>query len=115
MDVRRLLLPAIVLSAVSLNPLLAQTYRGSINGSVLDASGAQVPGASVTATNVDTGVAIKSTSSSAGEFLFGDLPLGIYTVAVTAPGFATVKYDKITVSAGVIYTLPVKLAVSTSN
>ena len=64
------------------------------------------------ATNTATGVSISGTSSSAGDFLFGDLPLGTYSITGTAPGFAVAKYDKIGVSAGVIYTLPVKLSVA---
>ncbi len=114
MHVRRSVLPALFLSATSLC-VQAQTYRGSINGSVVDQSGANIPGASVVATNAGTGVVIRGSSTSAGEFLFGDLPLGQYNVIVSAPGFATVKFDQITVSAGVIYTLPVKLSLSTSN
>ena len=111
---RRILAPALAVAALSA-PLLAQTYRGSINGAVTDLSGASVPNASVVATNIGTGITTRSSSSSAGEFLFGDVPLGTYSVTVTAPGFATVKFDGIIVSAGVIYTLPVKLAVSTNN
>lgn len=69
---------------------LAQTFRGGINGSVVDASGAAVPNATVVVTNVDMGSTKTSASTSAGEFLFQDLPLGTYSVAVSAPGFASV-------------------------
>jgi hypothetical protein len=93
---------------------LAQTYRGGINGTVTDSTGAVVAGAAVVATDVATGIEHKSVSSSGGEFLFQDLPLGIYTVTVSVSGFSTAKVDKIPVSAGVIYTLPVKLAVSST-
>ena len=96
-------------------PLGAQTFRGGINGTVTDVSGAVVANASVVATNVDTAAATSSMSTSAGDFLFQDLPLGTYTVTVTASGFSTVKYDRIMVSAGEIYTLPVKLTVSSTS
>ena len=102
-----------LMSGAQLTP--AQTFRGSIDGTVVDQTGANVPNAGVTATNVDTKATIVSKSSSAGDFLFGDLPLGTYTITVTAPGFATEKYDKVTVSAGVIYTLPVKLSVASGG
>ena len=96
-----------------LHPLvLAQTFRGGINGTVTDASGAAVSGATVTSTNVDTNVTLTGTTTSAGEFLFQDLPLGTYSVLVTSIGFESTKTDKIMVSAGVIYTLPVKLAIA---
>ena len=62
----------------------AQTFRGGITGSVTDQSGAVVSNAAVAATDVATGAKRETTSSSAGEFLFQDLPLGNYTVTVTA-------------------------------
>ena len=93
----------------------AQTFRGAINGTVSDNSGAVIPGATVTITDTATAAVKTSTSSSAGDFLFQDLPLGTYTVTVTSPGFSTVKTDGIAVSAGSVYTLPVKLPVSTSS
>ena len=105
---------ALLLLLLLIAPLGAQTFRGGINGSVVDSTGAVVPRATVTATNDDTQVVNSTTSTSAGEFLFQDLPLGTYTVTVSASGFGTVKTDKVSVSAGVLYTLPVKLAVSTS-
>ena len=114
---RRCTAVSLALLVLSLaHPLsLAQTFRGGINGTVDDVSGASIAGATVTATNVDTQVVSTSVSTSAGDFLFQDLPLGTYTVVVTANGFNTVKTDKIMVSAGVIYTLPVKLPVSSAG
>ena len=47
---------------------LAQTFRGSINGTVTDPSGAVIPGAKVTATDVATAVVRDTVSSGAGEF-----------------------------------------------
>jgi hypothetical protein len=94
---------------------MAQTFRGGINGTVTDNSGAVIPNAAVTILNVDTGTTKTAPSSSSGDFLFQDLPLGTYTVTVVAPGFSTVKTDKVAVSAGSVYTLTVKLPVSTSS
>ncbi len=92
----------------------AQTFRGSINGSVTDSSGAIVVGAEVVATGSSTGVAHKTVSSSAGDFTFPDLPLGSYEVSVSAAGFNTVKVEQVPVSAGAVYSVPVKLAVASS-
>ena len=89
-----------------------QTFRGGIGGTVTDQSGAALPGAQVTAVETATNISFKVVTSSAGEFAFSNLPLGDYTVTVTAAGFATEKVDKVTVSAGVSYTLPVKLKVA---
>jgi len=90
----------------------AQNFRGGINGIVSDQGGAAIPGAQVQITDDATSVSKATVSSSAGEFDFPDLPLGTYTVAATASGFETLKVEKVSVSAGTIYTLPIKLAVA---
>jgi Carboxypeptidase regulatory-like domain/TonB dependent receptor len=90
----------------------AQTFRGAITGAVTDPSGAALPGAQVAAVETATGISYKSESSSAGEFAFTNLPVGDYTVTVSAPGFSTVKFNKVTVSAGGSYTLPVTLGMA---
>ncbi len=93
----------------------AQTFRGGINGTVTDQSDAVVPGATIEITDVATGVTHKSVSSSAGEFNFQDLPLGRYTVSVEATGFKSQKVSDVPVTAGVIYTLPVKLGIASAG
>src|SRR5882762_1466064 len=90
-------------------PALSQTFRGGINGVITDQSGGVVPVAEIRATNEATGLSYTTASSNAGEFSFQDLPLGSYTIVITAAGFQTAKVDGVRVSAGAIYTLPVKL------
>ena len=90
----------------------AQTFRGGISGSVTDPSGAAIPNAIVQATADSTGVIHDTVSSSAGEFGFQELPLGSYTVTANSSGFQTVKVDKVPVTAGYIYNLPIKLTVA---
>ena len=51
----------------------AQTFRGSINGTVTDSSGAVIPGAKITATDTATAAAHETVSSGAGEFSFNDV------------------------------------------
>src|SRR5579862_8457313 len=94
---------------------LAQTFRGGINGTVTDQSGAVVPGASIDAVETATNVSHKTVSSSGGEFSFQDMPLGRYAITIVASGFETTKVTGIPVEAGVIYTLPVKLKVASAN
>ncbi len=93
----------------------SQTFRGAINGAVTDQSGAVVAGASVKATDVATDVTLSTLTTSDGVFAFQDLPLGTYKISVTAAGFKPEIVDKVTVTAGNIYTLPVKLAVGAAN
>ena len=93
-------------------PGSAQTFRGSINGTVTDTSGAVIPGAKITATDVATAAVHDTISSGAGEFLLSDLPQSTYTVKVEASGFQTIEATGVQVQAGKIYTLPVKLTVA---
>jgi hypothetical protein len=106
---------AAILLTLGTTFLQAQTFRGGINGTVTDKTGAALSNATVVAVQTDTDIKHTTTSSSGGEFLLQDLPLGNYTVTVSYPGFQTVKTDKISVQAGVIYTLPVSLPLSSST
>src|SRR5258708_3789247 len=87
----------------------AQTFRGAINGTVSDPSGAVVPNAQVKATENSTGIDHTTVTTSDGAFAFQDIPLGFYKVTVTATGFPVYAVDKVEVAAGTIYTLAVKL------
>jgi hypothetical protein len=87
----------------------AQTFRGTINGTVTDPSGGSVPNATVKATEIATGIDHTTTTTNDGAFAFQDIPLGFYTVTVTATGFPTYKVDKVEVVAGTIHTLQVNL------
>jgi hypothetical protein len=90
----------------------AQNFRGGINGTVTDQGGSAIAGAQVEITDEATGVVQSAVASSAGEYRFPDLPLGLYTVSATSSGFETLKVEKVQVSAGSIYSLPLKLAVA---
>src|SRR3989441_7733338 len=90
----------------------AQTFRGAINGSVTDPSGAVVAGASVKAANTATGIVLSTVSTTDGQFSFQDLPLGTYKVSVAAAGLSAYTVDNVQVVAGTIYTLPIKLSMA---
>ncbi len=93
-------------------PLFSQTFRGGITGTVTDPTGATVPGASVKLVGADTGLTRNGVSSSAGDFVFQDLPLGKYDVTISAPGFESVHVTGLVVDAGKINTIAVKLDVA---
>ncbi len=80
--------------------LQAQTFRGSIQGTVTDSTGAAVSGAVVTVTSPDTGLSRTGATNDAGEFLVSELPLGTFDVTVKKSGFRTqtVKGIKVQVS-----------------
>lgn len=68
---------------------------GSLLGTVRDASGAVVPGAKLVATRNETGIAYENTTSQTGDYFFPNLPIGTYTLTVTAPSFQEEKIEKI--------------------
>src|SRR2546425_7320169 len=65
----------------------AQTFRGTILGTVTDASGAAVAGAKVTVKNADTGLTREVTTSDDGSYVVPELPIGNYSVTVEKQGF----------------------------
>src|SRR5207247_2869010 len=72
---------------------------GSIHGTVLDSSNAILPGATVAATNVATGVTTTRQSTDAGVFVISPLPPGEYRVTVTLDGFRTFVREHVIVDA----------------
>lgn len=69
----------------------AQATSGQIVGQVTDPTGAVIPGAAILATDEEKGVTFKGSSNSAGNFTILSMPPGIYTVEVSASGFASSK------------------------
>lgn len=82
-------------------PLVAQVKFGSIGGIVQDPTGAVIPGATVKATNQDTGVMRETLTSDAGVFRIANLIPGLYTVAISLSGFKTVEFTNVEVRVGV--------------
>ena len=80
-----------LLALITLIPtvLQAQEITGSITGTVTDSSGAAVPNAKVTATDVQRGTDWPTQTNSAGLYNFPRLPPAQYTLRVEAAGFAT--------------------------
>jgi hypothetical protein len=111
---RRLLGALVVLVVVGVSAY-AQTFRGAINGTVTDPSGAVVAAAEVKATEVGTGAVHNTVTTTNGEFAFQDLSLGDYRISVSAAGFQPVVVDNVSVTAGGAYTLPVKLRVGSTT
>lgn len=70
-------------------PLFAQTFRGTVLGTVTDSQGAVVPGAKVTVKNVNTGLERTTQTSPDGSYAIPELPIGTYTITVNQSGFQT--------------------------
>lgn len=89
----------------------AQSITGSVTGSVVDPSQAAIPGASVTLTNMGTGVAQVVTSDSSGSYRFLQLPPGNYRLEATLSGFTTFRRDGIVVEAARSSSVQIQLRV----
>jgi hypothetical protein len=93
----------------------AQSERGTISGTVTDATGALVAGAKVTVTNTATGVAITQTSNASGDFVVPSIPAGTYTVRVEREGFRPSVISGLTLNAAQSARADVKLEVGTAT
>ena len=89
-----------VLAAVAATPLFAQNTTADVVGTVTDATGAVVPGASVELTNIDTQEKRVVTSGSGGEYTFTLLKPSTYSLTVTAAGFKSFKISSFSLAAG---------------
>jgi hypothetical protein len=85
------------------------TTSGDISGLVTDPSGAVVPGATVTALNVDNGRSTKTATNSTGSYRFALLPPGNYSVTVGAANFQKAT-RKVELALGQAPTVDFKLA-----
>jgi len=93
----------------------AQQTLGSINGTVLDASGAAVPGSTVTVSDADINVVRTTKASSNGYFQVFNLPIGTYKVTVSHDGFSTTDVSGIGVKEAQASTLSVNLKVGAAT
>src|SRR5919109_3498789 len=93
----------------------AQTVQGVITGTVTDPSGAVVPNARVTITNIGTGITQTTTTSTTGLYRFSLVPPGDYTASVTAAQFAEYKVGGIHVDASGTVPLNIKLELQTAQ
>ncbi len=93
----------------------AQTVTGGVTGTVTDPSGSVIPGATVTAHNVDTGVNSVATSDAAGLYRIQFLPIGRYNVTVKANGFGEATVPPFQLEALQVPTFNVKLSVGTES
>ncbi|MGH9684260.1 MAG: TonB-dependent receptor [Candidatus Acidiferrales bacterium] len=91
-------------------PALSQTVMATLQGQVLDPSGAAIPNAAVTAVNKATGFSRTTQTSNSGEFDLPAMPVGDYTVTAAIAGFKT-QSQNLTLQIGQIATLNFNLAV----
>jgi hypothetical protein len=105
----RLLELSVFLATVSASILTAQTFRGTLLGTITDPTGAVIPGASISVKNMDTGIERMTQSNSDGAFRVPELPVGRYSVTVTMAGFTPYLAEDVDVAVAGEVTLNVAL------
>jgi hypothetical protein len=93
------------------NAQLAGT--GSIDGVVTDSTGAAIQDASVTATDTATQIQHAATTNASGLYSFPNLPIGTYTVGVTATGFESYSQSNIVLDVGSSIAVKISMKVGT--
>ena len=76
----------------------AQYEDGSLIGTIHDSTGAAVPTATVSVTNVNTGNVVKVAANGSGDYEVPSLRVGVYNIEAEAPGFAKTEAKNITIS-----------------
>lgn len=103
----------ILLSILTIgSTLAAQTQTATVTGEVTDSSGGAIPGVTVTATNIATGIQKNDTSDAAGHFTILALTPGFYDVQASQAGFATVTRRHQELLVGTTVTMDFSLTVS---
>src|SRR3984893_7624756 len=87
----------------------------AIIGQVSDPSGAAMPGATVTATNKETGLRRSASTDDSGRFNFPQLKPGTYSVKVEAEGFEPQQNDAVSAALGQKQTVDFRLKIAQSN
>jgi len=125
-SIRTILSPLAVLGALHLAALLlaallafsiapaahAQVVGGTISGTVTDATGAAIPNAAVVVHNEETGNERRLTTGPDGRYSAPSVPVGTYTVTVTATGFSDQTRTGVPLSVGQSQSVPITLSIS---
>src|SRR5262249_35695242 len=94
---KRVFVAACAFVCVSALSVSAQDFRGQITGRINDASGARLPGVTVTVTNIATNVATPTTTNGEGEYAIPFLTPGAYRVTAELSGFKKVERPSVEV------------------
>ncbi len=112
---RSFLYRLLLLFVLSGLPVLAQSDRAAVTGTVHDPSGAVVPEVAVTATNVDTGTQSKSATNELGLYSIRNLPIGSYKVSFCKTGFKTFERGGLVLLVSQVAEVDVTLQVGTTS
>ena len=102
---------AVILGLAVSSHVGAQVISGDLVGTILDKTGAVIPGARIEATKVDTGVKYETTANESGEYRIPNLPVGVYNVMASSSNFATTTINGYTIQLNKTSSLPITLEV----
>jgi Carboxypeptidase regulatory-like domain len=107
----------LVLVSSLLSPQFAfgDNVYASIRGLVTDPAGAAVANATVTATNTDTGIVTRTTSSADGNYVFPQLAIGTYKVTAAGPGFKGFGTSSFVLTVNQVYNLPIRFDLGSAS
>src|SRR3954447_6039516 len=103
-----------VATLVLMLPLFGQSERGTISGTIHDASGAVIPGAKVSVTATATNSTQIFTSNDSGDFTAPSLAVGLYDIRIEKAGFRPAELKGVTVNAATSVRADTSLEVGTS-
>ncbi len=101
--------------SLALPSAYAADTNGRIKGTVTDSTNAVIPGATVTATNLQTGVKFVTKSLKDGAYLFPELPIGSYSISAEAPGFKIFTATGIKIDIDQEYVEPVIMSIGDTS
>ncbi len=99
----------VIVAALMLPPSGLAASGGSIAGTIVDPSGAVIPGASIAARNTETGAEQRATANATGFYVFPTLPVGHYQIAIDQPGFKPYRQTGLEVVSDAALRVDVKL------
>jgi len=98
-----------------LRPAFADNVYASIRGVVTDPTGAAVANATITARNTETDIAAKTTSSTDGNYVFPQLPIGTYRVTASGAGFKGFETSSFVLAVNEVYNLPIRFELGSTS
>lgn len=109
---RRVFAALLLATLLPAAPVAGQLTTGALRGTVLDQTGATIPGATVTATSVVTGRIRSTLTSPLGDFRMELLEPGVYAVRAEISGFNPQEFSRIRVEQGGVATLTFELGLA---
>jgi hypothetical protein len=111
---KKLLVALAIMIAIAM-PSFAQTDRATLEGTVMDSSGATISGARVKISAVETGLTQERTANPSGQYRFPGIAIGEYTVSVSNSGFKTKVIEDVILQVGQTRTLDVSLQIGEAS